>query len=126
MQTNLLFNENTGKLGFLKDCLKTVIVAAMYGMSAGIYGMGGGAPAGYGYPPGLQAMMTTAQPTVPTSLPPTTSNSSLGTLGVAASQAASLGLNPASKCERNHFDDNGPIPNFYWLQVRLGGTWPAR
>merc|ERR1711935_83319 len=65
-------------------------------MSAGIYGMGGGA-AGYGYPPGLPAMMTTSQPTAPTSLPPTTSNSSsLGTLGVAASQAASLGLNPAS------------------------------
>ena len=58
--------------------------------------MGGGAP-GYGYPPGLPAMMTTSQPTAPTSLPPATSSSSLGTLGVAASQAASLGLNPASK-----------------------------
>jgi len=57
--------------------------------------MGGGA-AGYGYPPGLPPLMTTSQPTVPTTLPPTTSNSSLGTLGVAASQAASLGLNSAS------------------------------
>eukprot|EP00092_Neocalanus_flemingeri_P068100 GFUD01083168.1.p1 GENE.GFUD01083168.1~~GFUD01083168.1.p1 ORF type:complete len:2042 (+),score=445.04 GFUD01083168.1:252-6377(+) len=69
---------------------------SLYGMSAGIYGMGGGAGAGYGYPPGMPAMMTTAQPTAPTSLPTTTSSSSLGTLGVAASQAASLGLNPAS------------------------------
>merc|ERR1719347_317598 len=41
-------------------------------------------------------MMSSAQPTPPTSIPPATANSSLGTLGVAASQAASLGLNPAS------------------------------
>ena len=71
-------------------------------MSSGLYGgMGGGA--GYGFPPGIPGMMSSAQPTPPTSLPPATANSSLGTLGVAASQAASLGLNPASKCEHNIF-----------------------
>ena len=63
--------------------------SALYGMT-GMYG-------GFGGYPGLSTTASSSSPSSPSSspLPPSS------TLGVAASQAQSLGLNPASKCNSN-------------------------
>lgn len=79
---------------------------------AGGHSLFGGMPAGYGHPlsSAYSAMMggggrsgaTSGYPG-PHSVPTTSSYGSLGTLSVAASQAASLGINPASKFQNNFF-----------------------
>lgn len=73
---------------------------------AGGHSLFGGMPGGYGHPlsSAYSAMMgagarggaASGYPG-PHSVPTTSSYGSLGTLSVAASQAASLGINPASK-----------------------------
>jgi len=64
---------------------------SLYGMSAGLYGGMGGMSA-YNYPNMAGLLSAASTPSTPTT--PSTSSSGLGTLGVAASQATSLGLSP--------------------------------
>lgn len=76
-------------------------------LTAAGHSLFGGMPGGYGHPlssaysammgAGARSGAASGYPG-PHSVPTTSSYGSLGTLSVAASQAASLGINPASEC----------------------------